>query len=332
MDYHLKPGHALQGKISVPADKSISHRALMFAAIATGTSDISGLLESEDCLATASALQALGVSVERISAGQWRVVGKGPTALRTPTHALDLGNAGTAMRLLTGLLAGCNINAVLTGDASLCQRPMQRIITPLEKMGAHINATAKGYAPLHLHTHQGLQAIEYVLPVASAQLKSCLLLAGLNAKGTTTIHEPLATRDHSERLLSQMGAILQREEKIIHLTPSLLQATRITVPADISSAAFFMVGASIAPGSSILLHQVGANPTRTGIIDLLRQMGANITLHHHASYGDEPIADIMVKYAPLHGIDIFPADIPRVIDELPVLARQGQPAFLVLTN
>jgi len=323
VNYQLNPSACLQGEIVIPGDKSISHRALLCGAIADGITTIHGLLESEDCLATLHALQTLGVTIIKTAPETWQIHGAGRFGLgfglHSPAHILDLKNAGTGLRLLTGLLAGANINAILTGDASLQKRPMQRILAPLSTMGAKITAQTNDVAPLTIQAQNGLRAIDYTLPIPSAQVKSCLLLAGLYASGTSIIREPIPCRDHTERLLQHMGAHIHCSNHAVFLEPSALKAVDLNIPADISSAAFFMVGASIAPGSDIIMKNVGINPTRTGIIDFLGQMGADITLQNNRSYGNEPIADIRVKYAPLQGITISPEKIPSVIDELPVL-------------
>jgi len=319
MDYQIKPSHYLQGEITIPGDKSISHRALLCSAIADGISTIDGLLEAQDCMATIHALQALGVPIKQLAPTQWQINGVSRFGLQSPTKMIDLGNAGTAMRLLTGLLSGANISALLTGDASLQKRPMQRIIDPLQAMGAKISAEINDFPPLSIYPNEELHAIDYTLPLASAQVKSCILLAGLYAQGTTIIREPIICRNHTELLLQQMGALLHQQENTIMLESGPLKAIDITIPADISSAAFFMVGASISPNSHIILPKVGINPTRKGIINFLQQMGAAIALLNISAYGNEPIADIVVKPAPLHGIDILPTEIPHVIDELPAL-------------
>ena len=314
-------GHGpLCGQLRVPGDKSISHRSVMFGALADGVSEVSGFLEGEDTLATLRAFQAMGVTVERPRVGCLTIHGVGLQGLQSPREALDLGNSGTSMRLMTGLLAGQAFDTVLVGDASLSQRPMRRVIDPLTRMGAVIEATATGTAPLRVRGGQHLHAIDYPMPMASAQVKSALLLAGLYAAGRTTVAEPAATRDHTERMLMGFGYAVERHGASVQITGGgSLRATRIEVPADISSAAFFLVGASIAPGSDLLLEHVGVNPTRTGILHILRAMGADIQIIHERTVGGEPVADLRVRSAPLHGVRILPEWVPLAIDEFPAI-------------
>ncbi len=313
------PGGRLSGELRVPGDKSISHRAVMLASIAEGTSRIRGFLLGEDSLDTMRAFREMGVAIER-DGDRLTVEGRGRAGLRAPANDLYLGNSGTAMRLLLGLLAGQNFDSRLTGDASLSSRPMARVIEPLRSMGARIDGAPGDRAPLHIHGGHELRAIEYALPIASAQVKSCLLLAGLYARGEMRIHEPAPSRDHSERMLQAFGCELDITAGTIAMTAGQsLKATAIDVPADISSAAFFMVAASIAAGSDITLREVGVNPTRTGVIEILRLMGADIELSNRRDLGAEPVADIRVRGAPLHGIDIPAELVPLAIDEFPVL-------------
>jgi 3-phosphoshikimate 1-carboxyvinyltransferase len=320
MEFRLSPGGSLAGELRVPGDKSISHRAVMLGAIAEGTTQISGFLQGEDALATVAAFRALGVEIEGPRAGRLSVHGVGLHGLRRAEQALDMGNSGTSMRLLAGLLAGQPFDSRLIGDASLMRRPMQRVITPLARMGARIDAAEAGRPPLVIHGGQRLHGIHYDLPVASAQVKSCVLLAGLYADGFTSVTEPAPTRDHSERMLRAFGCPLRIENGVIGVHGgAALRACQIDVPADISSAAFFLVAASIAPGSELLLTHVGINPTRTGVLSILGLMGADITVHNEREVGGEPVADLLVRQAPLRGIDIPPELVPLAIDEFPVL-------------
>lgn len=319
--FYIQPGGVLHGHLRVPGDKSISHRAIMLGSLAEGITTITGFLEGEDCLATLKAFRAMGVHIDGPKQGQVVVQGVGLRGLSAPKGPLDMGNSGTSMRLMSGILVGQAFDTVLTGDASLTRRPMRRVTDPLTLMGARIETTATGSAPLHIHGGQPLTGIDYPLPVASAQVKSCLLLSGLYAEGVTRITEPVPTRDHTERMLEGFGYPLRREsERTIAVTGGgRLQGTVIDVPTDISSAAFFLVGASIAPGSDLLLEHVGVNPTRTGVIDILRLMGANIEVLNPRLAGGEPVADLRVRYAPLRGICIPEALVPLAIDEFPAL-------------
>ncbi|HQC72364.1 MAG TPA: 3-phosphoshikimate 1-carboxyvinyltransferase [Candidatus Competibacteraceae bacterium] len=321
LSFVVEPGGALRGRVRVPGDKSISHRAIMLGALAEGRTAISGFLEGEDCLATLQAFRAMGVAINGPEAGRVTVDGVGLHGLRPPSAPLDMGNSGTSMRLMSGLLAGQAFDTVLTGDASLTRRPMRRVTEPLALMGARIDASPSGTAPLHIHGRQALRGIDYALPMASAQVKSCLLLAGLYAEGMTAVTEPAPTRDHTERMLEGFGYPLQRlgEGRVAVRGGGTLTGTVIDVPADISSAAFFLVGASIAPGSDLLLEHVGINPTRTGVIDILRLMGADIEMHNPHLAGGEPVADLRVRHAPLRGIRIPEHLVPLAIDEFPAL-------------
>ena len=318
--FEIAPGGALHGMLRVPGDKSISHRAVMLGALAAGETTVDGFLEGADSLATLAAFEAMGISVEHPAAGRLVVHGRGLDGLRDPGRPLDLGNSGTSMRLLSGLLAGQDFDTTLVGDASLSGRPMRRVTEPLARMGARIDTTAAGTAPLHIHGGQALHAIDYTLPVASAQIKSALLLASLYAEGVTRVTEPAPTRDHTERMLTALGAKVERDGAtvVLHGRPAL-HGTALTVPADISSAAFFLVGASIAPGSDLTLTGVGINPTRTGVIDILRAMGADIDIGNRREEGGEPVADLHVRGAALRGIEIPEALVPLAIDEFPVL-------------
>ena len=321
LSFVVEPGGALRGRVRVPGDKSISHRAIMLGALAEGCTAISGFLEGEDCLATLQAFRAMGVAIDGPEAGRVTVNGVGLHGLRPPSAPLDMGNSGTSMRLMSGLLAGQAFDTILTGDASLTRRPMRRVTEPLALMGARIDASPSGTAPLHIHGRQALRGIDYALPMASAQVKSCLLLAGLYAEGVTAVTEPAPTRDHTERMLEGFGYPLQRlgEGRVAVRGGGTLTGTVIDVPADISSAAFFLVGASIAPGSDLLLEHVGINPTRTGVIDILRLMGADIEMQNPRLAGGEPVADLRVRYAPLRGIRIPEHLVPLAIDEFPAL-------------
>lgn len=317
--YIVQPGGVLKGEFRVPGDKSISHRSIMLASLAEGTSHVSGFLEGEDALATLSAFRAMGVEIEGPENGKVTIHGVGMHGLKEPEIELDLGNSGTSMRLLSGLLSGQGFNTILKGDESLSKRPMARVTDPLAKMGAVIGSN-EGKPPLHIQGNNQLYAIAYELPMASAQVKSCLLLAGMYAKGKTTVLEPAPTRDHSERMLAGMGYPITVEGNTVCIEGGgKLTATNIDVPADISSAAFFMVGAAIAPGSDITLKHVGVNPTRTGVINILRLMGADITLANERETGGEPVADIRVRYAPLKGITIPDEQVPLAIDEFPAI-------------
>ncbi|MEZ0498198.1 3-phosphoshikimate 1-carboxyvinyltransferase [Sphingomonas sp. IW22] len=310
----------LTGEVTVPGDKSISHRSLMFAGLAVGESRIRGLLEGEDVLATAAAMRAMGAQIERRADGEWRVAGVGVGGLLQPGTALEMGNSGTSTRLLMGLVASHAITATFTGDASLSRRPMGRVTEPLSRMGASFTASPGDRLPL---TMQGLcpaVPIEYRLPVASAQVKSAVLLAGLNTPGITRVIEPVPTRDHSERMLRGFGAELTVEGEVISIRGEAeLRPQDIDVPGDPSSAGFWMVAASIVPGSDVLIRNVLMNPTRTGLMTALRMMGASIEALDERDVGGETVADLRVRHAPLSAIEV-PADLaPSMIDEYPVL-------------
>jgi len=328
----MKGAHAhrtgpLAGSARPPGDKSISHRALMLAAMAVGETRIEGLLESEDVRATAAALAACGVSVARAEAGVWRVAGVGTGGLTSPSTVLDFGNSGTGVRLLMGMFASQPITATMTGDDSLRARPMDRVITPLAAIGARVAAFEGGRLPLTIEGSEDPLAIGYELPVASAQVKSAILLAGLNIPGETAVIEPAATRDHTERMLAAMGAKLGvdalsggRRRITLIGEAELSPVARMTVPGDISSAAFPLVAAAIAPGSHLRLEGVGVNPLRTGLLDVLAQMGAPVRLGNARESAGEPVADLEIE-GPDHlaAIDLDPALVPRMIDEFPIL-------------
>jgi len=319
-NYVVNPGGYLRGEFTMPGDKSISHRSIIFGAIAEGITHVSGFLQGADCLATMQAFRTMGVKITDPVNGNLTINGVGLNGLRAPDSIIDLGNSGTSIRLLMGLLAGQNFSSVLTGDASLCKRPMARMAKPLREMGAEISMRDDNFPPVNIIGHKKLRAINYVMPVASAQVKSGLLLAGLYANGITMISEPAPTRDHTERLLGTFGCQVERKANQIILTkPSHLKATNLSVPADISSAAFFMVGAAIAPGSEVILKNIGINPTRTGIINILQLMGADIQLFNQCKLGEEPVADIKIKYSKLKGIHIPKELVPLAIDEFPAI-------------
>ena len=344
VDYLVRPSGPLRGEIRVPGDKSISHRAVMLGAVADGDTRIRGLLEGEDVLATVAAFRSMGVEIEGPEDGKAVVHGVGREGLRAPATAIDLGNAGTAMRLLAGLLAGQRFGCTLTGDASLKRRPMRRIAEPLSRMGARIETADGGTPPLVIRARDGLAPIGYASPVASAQVKSCLLLAGLYADGRTCVTEPAPTRDHTERMLAAFGAVLTRAgvlgredalaredvptregvpvrggQRVCIEGGARLAATEIDVPGDISSAAFFLAAAAGRPGSDLMIRGVGVNPTRTGILAILEQMGADVSRSNRRTAGGEPVADLRVRGRTLHGIDVDPALVPLAIDEFPAI-------------
>ena len=319
------PGGPLKGTIRVPGDKSISHRSIMLGALAVGETRVTGLLEGEDVLATAAAMRAMGARVERTGEGEWCVNGVGVGALLQPEAPLDMGNSGTSTRLLMGLIASHAISATFFGDASLSKRPMGRVIEPLSQMGAAFEASEGGRLPLTLRGANPAVPIEYRLPVASAQVKSAVLLAGLNTPGITTVIEPVPTRDHSERMLRGFGAELDVETdsagvRTIHIRGEAeLKPQTIEVPGDPSSAAFFIVAALIVPGSELVIQNVGLNPTRAGLVEVLRQMGGDITELNAREVGGEPVADLLVRHSALKGIAVDPEIAPSMIDEFPVL-------------
>lgn len=315
----------LRGRIAIPGDKSISHRALMLSALAVGESRVTGLLEGHDVLATAAAMRAMGADIERQGDGEWRIHGVGVGGLLQPREALDMGNSGTSTRLLMGLVASHPITATFTGDASLSGRPMGRVIDPLSQMGASISASPGGRLPLMVRGLAPAIPLAYRLPVASAQVKSAVLLAGLNTPGVTEVVEPVPTRDHSERMLRGFGADLNVEtdaegtRHIRILGEAELKPQTIVVPGDPSSAAFFIVAALIVPGSDVTIANVGLNPTRAGLIAVLQAMGGNIELLDAREVRGEPVADLRVRHSALTGIDVDPAVAPSMIDEFPVL-------------
>jgi len=310
-------GTPLRGELTPPGDKSISHRALILASLARGESTIDGLLEAEDIKATANACQQLGAGISSRHAIT-RVGGIGDSGLTTPARILDMGNSGTAMRLLAGVLAAQAFDSELTGDESLRRRPMRRIVAPLALMGADIETTPEGTAPLHIRGNANLRGIDYQLPVPSAQIKSCLLLAGLFASGMTCVREPQRSRDHTEKMLPLFGVDLHAPCCV--RGGSRLSATHVKVPADISSAAFFLVAAAMIPGSDLLLSAVGVNGTRDGILRVLKAMGSDVHVENLRVFGKEPVADIRIRYAAgLRGIDIPEAWVPTLIDELPAI-------------
>ena len=315
----------LRGSIAVPGDKSISHRALMLGALAVGETRISGLLEGHDVLATAAAMRAMGADIARGDGGDWSVHGVGVGGLMHPAEALDMGNSGTSTRLLMGLVASHPVTATFIGDASLSGRPMGRVIDPLSQMGADITASPGGRLPLMVRGLCPAVPLSYRLPMASAQVKSAVLLAGLNTPGITEVIEPVPTRDHSERMLRGFGADLSVEiaadgARHIRLSGEAeLRPQIITVPGDPSSAAFFIVAALIVPGSAVTITNVGINPTRAGLIGVLQAMGGDIMLTNEREVGGEPVADLLVRHSPLRGIEVDPAVAPSMIDEFPIL-------------
>lgn len=320
----LQPSRGLRGTVTPPGDKSLSHRAVMFAALAEGKTLIEGFLTGEDTRNTARAMQSLGISVEGAETDRLVVHGKGLDGLSEPAGVLDLGNSGTGMRLLAGLLAGQDFFSILSGDRYLVQRPMARVVDPLRRMGAVIDGRSGGkYAPLAIRGGgRNLRPIEYASPVASAQVKSALLLCGLYAGGATSVTEPHKSRDHTERMLRFFGVDIKEKGLRVSVQgrQKLRAAGTLRVPSDISSAAFFMVAAAIVPGSDILIKNVGVNPTRTGVIDILKQMGADITLDNPREQAGEPVADIRVRSGALRAVRVEGEVIPRAIDEIPIVS------------
>ncbi len=321
-----RPAEAIAGEVSVAGDKSISHRALILGATAVGESRISGLLEAEDVSRTAAALGALGAIVERGDGGAWRVIGRGVGGLAEPEGVLDMGNSATGARLLMGLVAAYPFTSIFTGDASLRKRPMNRVMEPLRKMGAAFATRAGGLLPVTVTGTESPQPIEYELPVASAQVKSAVLLAGLNAPGRTTIVEPRPSRDHTERMLAHYGAEIVVKDlpggaRGVTLTGQPeISAQDVTVPGDFSSAAFPIVAALLAPASAVTLKGVGANPLRSGLLDTLGEMGAAIGIANRRDESAEPVADLTVESSPLHGVEVPAERAPAMIDEYPILA------------
>ncbi|MGB8379476.1 MAG: 3-phosphoshikimate 1-carboxyvinyltransferase [Rhodanobacteraceae bacterium] len=319
-DWVSRPAGPLHGEILVPGDKSISHRALMLGALAEGTTRIDGFLEGDDTCATAAILAAMGVDIDAPGASCRIINGVGLRGLAMPDHPLDCGNSGTGMRLLAGLLAGQMFDSTLVGDASLSRRPMRRVVEPLRAMGADIVASATDLPPLRIRGGQTLVGIDYVAPVASAQVKSALLLAGMYANGETCISEAHPTRDHTERMLAAFGwPITYAAGHARLLGRHRLCATRLAVPGDFSSAAFFLVAASVTPGSDLLLRAVGMNPRRTGLLDVLACMGADIDIENRREQSGEPIADLRVRHTQLSGIEVAEDRTADLIDEFPIL-------------
>ena len=319
LNWTVAPGGIPTGTVRVPGDKSISHRSVMLGSLAEGVTDVTGFLDGEDCLCTMKAFQAMGVRIERLSDTSLRVHGVGLHGLKAPGQALDLGNSGTSMRLMSGLLAAQKFQSTLIGDASLSKRPMRRVTDPLARMGARIDSN-EGRAPLHIHPVERLQAIDHVSKVASAQVKSCILLAGLYADGRTQVTEPETSRDHTERMLQAFGVQVETGPGLAAVVGGqTLVGTAIPVPADISSAAFFLMAAAIVPGSDLLLTDVGINPTRTGVIEILRAMGASIEVLNPRTFGGEPVADLRVRGQGLRGIHVDPALVASAIDEFPAI-------------
>ncbi len=319
MNFIVQPSTVADATVTVPGDKSVSHRALMLGSIAEGKTIISGFLAGEDCLATMAAVSSMGVDVAQSTPTDVVIDGVGLRGLVEPSQALDLGNSGTAMRLMAGLLCGQSFTSVLVGDESLTSRPMGRVITPLRSMGAKIESE-DGCPPLTIRGGSQLRGIDYTLPVASAQVKSAVLLAGLYADGITTIKEPAVTRDHTERMLSAMGVEVDRSEHRISIRgDQTLSGTNIQVPADLSSASFVMLAAILAESADILIEGVGVNPSRTGVIDILQAMGADISLQNARLYGAEPVADLRVRSSTLHGGPVDPGLVSLAIDEFPIL-------------
>jgi len=339
INYTAKPGGILKGEIHVPGDKSISHRSIMFGSLAVGTTKISGFLQGDDSLATLKSFKEMGVNIDGPDEdGNVIIEGVGMNGLKKPNSPLYLGNSGTSMRLLTGLLAGQAFDIELTGDNSLSSRPMKRVILPIKEMGAKLITDTNNTAPIKIINTEkaaNLKGIAYSLPMASAQVKSCILLAGMYASGKSYVTEPAPTRDHTERMLNgfnypvEVNNLGEGRTQIIIEGGGELTACDLHIPADISSAAFFIVGACITPDSDITLKHVGINPTRIGIINILKLMGANIELDNEKQVGGEPVADIIVKYSKLNGIEIPEDQVPLAIDEFPVIAiaaacAQGQ--------
>jgi len=317
----LRRAERVEGALRVPGDKSISHRALLLGALAEGTTEIRGFLASEDCRATLTALRALGVQACLQPDGVVRVVGRGAGALREPETVLDAGNSGTCLRLLAGVLAGCPFLSVLNGDASLRQRPMRRIVEPLTAMGATLDGRAGGQYPPLVIRGRALRGISWESPVASAQVKSAILLAGIQAAGETSVGEPVLSRDHTERMLAAFGVAVRREGTRVSLSGrARLRATSVAVPGDVSSAAFFVVAAAAQPGREVTLQGVGVNPTRTGLLEALEAMGARVEVVGQRVEAGEPVADLHVQGTVLRGARILPPQVPRLIDEIPILA------------
>lgn len=319
MRFRVTPSKVQDASVTVPGDKSVSHRALMLGSIAEGRTEVSGFLTGEDCLATLAVMRALGVDIQQPSATELSIDGVGLRGLQAPDRDLDLGNSGTAMRLMTGLLSGQSFDSVLTGDESLTARPMERIIKPLTQMGATIESH-DGRPPLSIRATDRLRGISYQTPMASAQVKSAVLLGGLYADGETSVTEPAVTRDHTERMLRSMGVTVTSIDGTVSLTGGQqLRGCQVNVPADLSSAAFVMLAALLAENADIQIRNVGVNPTRTGIISILQSMGADISLENDQLLGEEPVADIRVRSSKLHGGRVDASLVSLAIDEFPVL-------------
>nr|WP_228050697.1 bifunctional prephenate dehydrogenase/3-phosphoshikimate 1-carboxyvinyltransferase [Pontibacterium sinense] len=318
--FRAQPGGSVTGTIRVPGDKSISHRSIMLGSLADGITEVSGFLEGEDALATLQAFRDMGVVIEGPNQGKVRIHGVGLNGLQAPPGPIYVGNSGTTIRLLSGLLAAQQFDTELSGDESLSKRPMERVAKPLRLMGAQIESGEGGRPPLKIKGGSDLKAISYEMPMASAQVKSCLMLAGLYADGVTSVTEPAPTRDHTERMLQGFGyAVAQNGSKVSVTSGGTLTATQIDVPADISSATFFLVAAAITPGSDLTLEHVGINPTRVGVLNILKLMGADLELMNEREVGGEPVADIHIRYAPLKGIQVPEDQVPLAIDEFPAL-------------
>jgi 3-phosphoshikimate 1-carboxyvinyltransferase len=318
--FRAQPGGSVTGTIRVPGDKSISHRSIMLGSLADGITEVSGFLEGEDALATLQAFRDMGVVIEGPNQGKVRIHGVGLNGLQAPPGPIYVGNSGTTIRLLSGLLAAQQFDTELSGDESLSKRPMERVAKPLRLMGAQIESGEGGRPPLKIKGGSDLKAISYEMPMASAQVKSCLMLAGLYADGVTSVTEPAPTRDHTERMLQGFGyAVAQNGSEVSVTSGGTLTATQIDVPADISSATFFLVAAAITPGSDLTLEHVGINPTRVGVLNILKLMGANLELMNEREVGGEPVADIHIRYAPLKGIQVPEDQVPLAIDEFPAL-------------
>ncbi|MGM7701673.1 3-phosphoshikimate 1-carboxyvinyltransferase [Pseudalkalibacillus sp. Hm43] len=321
----------LQGTLKVPGDKSVTHRSIMFGGMAEGKTIVRDFLDSADCRSTMRCMKQLGVQIEQLGS-ELHIVGVGRGGLKEPEHVLDVGNSGTTIRLMTGILAGAPIYSVLVGDDSIHRRPMSRVVDPLRQMGADIHGREDGrLAPISIKGGK-TRGIRYESPIASAQVKSALLLCGLNSEGTTTVKEPYVSRDHTERMLKSFGVEVMREGTSVQIKGGQkLKGTDVQVPSDISSAAFFMVAAAITPGSSIRLEKVGLNPTRTGIMDVLEKMGATYSISNEQTINEEPIGDIDVSYSKLRGTEINGEIIPRLIDEIPVIALLASQAEGITT-
>lgn len=319
MIHRIKQATAIRGKLTVPGDKSISHRALLFAAIAEGKTMIHNLSSSADVLSTLNCIRQLGIVADKKN-GDIEIEGRGKFGFSASKNDLDCGNSGTTIRLLSGILAAQPFASTLTGDASLSKRPMRRVIEPLSQMGASISCQIEGFPPLVIQGRQ-LKSIAYQMPIASAQVKSCILLAGLYAIGTTTVVEPYLSRDHTERMLRDFGLNVKTDSSSVSIEgPATLTGCDVFVPGDISSAAFFMAAALMVPNSELTIQNVCLNPTRTGLLDVLQAMGANIVIHQYETISSEPIGEIIVRSSQLYGATILPDAIPKLIDEIPILA------------